>query len=655
MSDLTPERRARIQELENNFKRALTLHEAGRLVEAGELYEKILEVAPRHGDTLDLLGRSLLERGEFERSISVLSRAVAENPRSPSPWNHLGVAARASGDFQTAIAAFEQTSALRPEDPDGHVNLAVAFCDCGRFEAALAPANRGVELAPMSYPARIRAGAVLRHLGRFSEALPHLEIAARLDPLAVEPYLHLSACHAASGNLAARGRVVRRGILAAPASHELHTHLNETIVGTRDGAAITWARRATRLRPGEQRMWDSLAARYHAENLFEDIIDSARRSMILAPDSAPPYNNLATSLFNTGAYRDSIRAARMGLVIAPDFPEIEFILCQSAFCDGQSELGWRHWSSRYRLDEAPGRIGLPETEWRPGTSPSGTVLVCAEQGVGDEILYFSCLPDLFSDVDQVIVECEPRWRAILKRSFPEITVVPRRMREDPELGLSHDYTEILSSHPVGAHILCGTLPEHYRRDVTSEPPRGGYLTADPVEADFWRQRLSALGPPPYIGVCWRSGLMLTAQRTMYYPDAVELFTELPHVGHTFVSLQYGELGDDLERVRDGLGVTVHDLPDLDQTLELDRVAALMSCLDLAIAPSSTVCHLACAVGVPTIAMDKSNFMCVDRRDPLFLNLYPVMRRNEVANPALAAQRTGDAVRFFLNNGHLPRA
>ena len=130
----------------------------------------------------------------------------------------------------------------------------------------------------------------------------------------------------------------------------------------------------------------------------------------------------------------------------------------------------------------------------------------------------------------MIVECEPRWRAMLETNFPDITVVERRMIDDPELGLSHDYTEIVADHRIGAHVLCGTLPEIFRRDVTLEPPRAGYLLADPKEVEFWRARLSALGPPPYIGVCWRSGLMLTAQRTMYYPDAVELFSQLPRDG-----------------------------------------------------------------------------------------------------------------------------
>lgn len=655
MSELTPARRIQLRELENSFRTGLALHDAGRLDEAGGFYEKVLEVIPGHAETLDLYGRLLFERGEAARSVAVLREAVIASPRSASCWNHLGVASRATGDLEAAVAAFEKTVELRADHVEAHLNLAVVLADLDRIEAALPSAARAAELAPENFSVRLRLGAVLRALRRFEDAVVELRTAARLDPLVVETYLHLSACHGALKDPGRRRKAVRRGILIAPAGHEIHTHLGrDGGSGVAGADAASWARRATRLRPSEHRMWDHLAAICHGENRFAEIVAHARRSILLAPGEIASYNNLATGLFNTGDYRRSIWSARAGLAVSPNFSELEFILCQSAFCDGRPDLAWRHWPSRYRLDEAPGRVGLPARQWRRGQKTSARLLVCAEQGVGDEILYFSCLPDLMSEVGDLVVECEPRWQALLERSMPGIVTVPRQTRDDPALGLVHDYTSLVRDFGIECHVPCGSLPEFYRRDVASDPPRGGYLRADPIEADAWRRRLAQIGPGPFIGVCWRSGLTLTPQRTMYYPDAVELISQLPRENRTLISLQYGELGDDLRRVENELDLRVHHFEGLDQTFELDRVAALMSCLDLVIAPSSTVCHLASSMGVPTIAMDKSNFMCANERDPLFLNLYPVMRRNEVANPSLAASRAARAVEFFLANGQLPR-
>ncbi len=654
MRDPSPERRAQARDLEKNFKTALELHEAGRLTEAGEFYERILAVLPRHADTLDLLGRSLLERGDLERAFEILSRAVSANPRAPSAWNHLGIVARARGDLESAVRAFQQVIDLHPDHIEGLLNLSIALGDLRRWQAALGPVERARDLGPDVFAVRLRTGVVLRNLKKYADAVVELRAASRLNPLDPEPYLHLSACHGALEDAESRGEAIRRGILAMPERHEVYTHLRAATAEAIGVDPVEWARRAVTLRPLEHLMWDHLASCCHSETRFHQVVAAARRSMMLSPGSIASYNNLATGYFHVGGYDQAIRAGLTGLMISPGFPEIEFILCQSAFCGGRAELGWRHWPARLRLDEAPARLGLPKHAWRPDLPVDGPLLICAEQGVGDEILYFSCLPDLLADAGTLIVECEPRWRAILERSFPDIITSPRQMRSDPGLGPVHDYADLTEQYGIASYVLCGTLPEFYRRDVHRDPPRGGYLAVDAKEAEIWNRRLPALGRGPYIGVCWRSGLTLTADRTMYYPDAVDLLSRLPAESATFVSLQYGELGDDLQRIQDSLGVTVHHFEDLDQRLELDRVAALMSCLDLVIAPSSTVCHLASSVGVPTIAMDKSNFMCVDERDPMFLNVYPVMRRDEPANPGLAAKRTGAAVTFFLANGYLPR-
>ena len=654
MRDLSPEQQSQLRNLENNFKTALRLHEAGKLAEAGVIYEQILDVVPRHAETLDLFGRSLFERGELARSFEVLSKAVAADPHAPSPWNHLGVVAQARGDLETAIRAFEQAVALRPDNPETLLNFTVTLAEAGRWEASLAPAMRARELAPAAFAVRLRLGVALRNLDRNAEAVTELQEAARLNPLEPEVYLHLSACYGATKDRELRLSAVRRGILVMPERYEIYTHLGGTTAATLDIDAVKWARGAVRLRPSEARMWDHLSSCCHGENRFDGLVSSAERSILLSPGSVAGYNNLATGFFNVGAYSRSIRVAEFGLTVDPGFAEIEFILCQSAFCDGRPDLGWHYWPSRLRLQEAPARIGLPAPEWRPGVATGGRLLVCAEQGVGDEILYFSCLPDLLDDTDALVVECEPRWTAILERSLPGIQTVPRQIRTDPDLGPVYDYTDLVAGRGIGSYVFCGTLPQFYRRDISQEPPRGGYLRPDPKEAEAWTRRLRDLGPGPYIGVCWRSGFTLNAQRTLYYPDAVDLMARLPSENATFISLLYGELGDDIARVREALKVKVHHFDDLDQTVELDRVAALMSCLDLIIAPSSTVCHLASSVGAPTISMAKSNFMCVDERDPLFLNLYPVMRRNEPLNPSLAAKRTGEAVRSFLANGRLPR-
>jgi tetratricopeptide (TPR) repeat protein len=580
MTELTAAQRGQLRELEQNFTSALSLHEAGKLDEARLLYEHVLEVVPGHGETLDLYGRLLFQQGEHDRSLTILRQAVSIDAPSPSRWNHLGAALHQTGAHEEAILAFRHVIQMAASHVDAHINLAIVLGELGRDGEALEVATIAATMAPDQSATRLRLGVFLKNVGRYDEAIGELEIARSLDPLVIEIYLNLSSCHHVLGNRQSRLDAVRRGMMVAPASHEIYTHFSGTgSVDKREFDFIAWARRGTRLRPFEHRMWDQLTAEYFRENQFVETMDGARRSMLLAPDEAGAYNNLATGRFNTGDYDGSIWAARVGLCVAPDLAEIAYILCQSAFSGGSPDLGWRYWSSRYRMNEAPSRIGLPALEWKPGVACDGSLLVCAEQGVGDEILYLSCLPDLLADVGKVVVECDARWQRILEFSFPDIATVPRQMRHDEAGKTVHDYRDIVGEFGVGAYVLCGTLPEYYRRDILVDPPRGGYLRPDPEEIQAWRVRLESLGSGPFIGVCWRSGLAPTLQRTMFYPDAVELISQLPHEDCTLISLQYGDRGDDLERVRHDLGVHVHDFQDLDQMreLEVDAVGPSTEC------------------------------------------------------------------------------
>ena len=654
MSTLTPAQQAQLQELERSFTAALRLHENGRLDEAKPLYEGILRVVPRHGDALHLYGTLLHQQGLSDQAVGFLRQAVALSPMSAVYQNHLGAALRAVGQPAAALAAFRRATELRDDYVEAFLNVSIILSELGRPQEALPAAAAAARLAPTSPEAKARHGLSLKAAGRADAALAVLAGAISLDPLAVEPYLHLSGTHQDLGNREGQITSARKGIVLAPGTYEIYPQLTGTGSPEADALdCVAWARRATCLKALESRLWTHLSVETYKLNQFSESVRSAKRAIVIDLDEKAAYNNLATSLFHIGAYDQAFRFSRAGITAFPGLAELEFILCQAAFCTGDHKTGWRYWSARYRMEEAPARIGLPEQKWKPGEMPRGKLLVCSEQGVGDEIMFLSCLPDLLAEVGPVTVECDPRWQAIFQRSYPSVTTIPRQVCADGDNSTVYDYTDTVREHGFQSYVFCGDLPELYRRDLTADAPRTGYLLAEPSESAKWRRRLERLGPRPIIGLCWRSGLYINRQRSLHYADVVDLLATFPHQDCTLVSLQYGESAEEIERVRTELGVVIHDFPDLDQTRELDRVAGLMSGLDLVISPATAACQLACAVGVPTIGMEKSNFHCGDKRDPLFANLYPVMRHDEALDTGLAIARTCEAVRFFLATGHLP--
>ena len=129
------------------------------------------------------------------------------------------------------------------------------------------------------------------------------------------------------------------------------------------------------------------------------------------------------------------------------------------------------------------------------------LFVYGEQGIGDEMMFASCLPDLMRVCPRVVVACTAKLEPLFRRSFPGAVVMSldsARAAPDPP-AISN----------AAAMVPIGSLPLHFRRTRAAFPQHDGYLTADPALAAQYRARLQALGPGPKVGFSWRGERSVT--------------------------------------------------------------------------------------------------------------------------------------------------
>jgi hypothetical protein len=220
-----------------------------------------------------------------------------------------------------------------------------------------------------------------------------------------------------------------------------------------------------------------------------------------------------------------------------------------------------------------------------------TLLVYAEQGIGDEILFASCLPEVVAAARHCVIDCAPKLAALFQRSFPTATV---------RGGYQTDPVDWARSLGVDLQIPAGSLPLHLRREASGFPAHAGYLRADAGKVDRWRDRLRALGPGRTIGLSWRGGTARTrAERRSI--TLAELAPVLGLPGFHFVSLQYDQ--DAAAEVTDfgsKFGRLIHHWPDAID--DFDETAALVTALDGVVSVCTAVVHLAGALGRPAWVM-----------------------------------------------------
>ncbi|HEV7523583.1 MAG TPA: hypothetical protein VGP92_01375, partial [Acidimicrobiia bacterium] len=156
-------------------------------------------------------------------------------------------------------------------------------------------------------------------------------------------------------------------------------------------------------------------------------------------------------------------------------------------------------------------------------------------------------------------------------------------------------------HDYDRAISAGSLIRWLRPSLDAFPEQAAYLVPDPERVEAWRARLAEVGAGPFVGISWRS-MIRTAERRLEYTRLDEWGDIFATPDVTWVNLQYDECTRELRDAEKRFGVQIHRWDWLDLMNDFDEVAALITALDLVVAPVNAVAMLSGALGVRTVAM-----------------------------------------------------
>ena len=657
-----------IDYVEKEFQKALELHDAGNFDEAASLYQKLLRLYPLNSLILNSYGTLLYQRGNLLDGNRVIKRSIILTPNISVFYNRLGVISRAQGDLDEARKMFER-ALLIEEQYEANLNLCETYLEKRRPQAAIKPGRRALALAPNAFLAHLRLATALRLVGKFNEALVASDEAKSLNPLSPDPYIELTMSNIGAEKGEAALNAVVRGLILAPDRLESYFNLlgslsiwsegegKKTQFSTEpENLAIKkldipfWGRCARVTNQQNPFIWFWHGVNCGRSNLLEEGLSSLKRSILIDPEHGNSYQAISVIFQRCGALKKAYFFAKVTKRLFIHIGGSPNILWETCFALGQEEKGWKYWAARFDYDGAVERYGLPRRRWSQVEKLDGKLLVCSEQGVGDEILYLSCLPDLLKQHKALVIECDKRWGPIFRRSFPEIIVVPRQVKLVGDNGLFYDYSEITRKYKIGAYALCGDLPKIFRYDFKTPKNESGCLRSNPQRRQIYTKYLDKRPGQIMVGICWKSGF--APSWPSIYPRLGDLLEFLPNDKNLrLVSLQYGQKDKETE-AESRNAARLETIPDLDQVEDLEGVAALISSLDLVISASTTVLHLACALGVKTISTYYPNFRSTRGADPMFENCYPMLAAGEVFCSKKVSERIGKTVRQYLSSGNI---
>ena len=338
----------------------------------------------------------------------------------------------------------------------------------------------------------------------------------------------------------------------------------------RQGLAWNLLNRCDQLNPNKAEIHNNLGMTLE----FQDpdrALEHFNRALELNPRNHNAMINKGLSLLRMADPKGCVDWCTKALETEPNATGAYENRAQGHLMLGNWAQGWDDYQYSLGLSREMRDYGLPEWNGEPGT-----VLVYGEQGLGDEILFASCIPDLM-ETNHVIIDCDSRLEGVFRRSFG-VPVYGTRFQ---------DHTPILDEHHCDYQIAIGELPRFLRRSDESFTGES-FLKADPERCLQWRALLDTL-PGLKIGIAWTGGNpnTLKDQRSFDLATFACLF-DLPH---TFISLEYEE--------PDLAGYPVkHWGRAVNKGVDYDETLALISELDLVICVTTTAVHAAGALGVP---------------------------------------------------------
>lgn len=311
---------------------------------------------------------------------------------------------------------------------------------------------------------------------------------------------------------------------------------------------------------------------------YDEAEGEFRRVVEAQPDDAGAVANLASALVAIGRFDEARPMFETALALRPDDATAGYNLGLLDLLRGDFKTGWQG----YELRSRAGNVNLAacrstEPRWTGEPRPDATLLIHAEQGLGDNIQFARYVELAAERVGKVVLEVpEP-----LAGLFSQIAAADKLVRRDQPLP-AHDF-----------HIPIMSLPVVFETDEGSIPWPGPYLAADPARAGEWRRRLERSGSGRHVGLVWSGNPEHKRDRERSLPLSV-LEPLLRVEGVTLHALQIGPAAEDLAG-GPFKGRMKRLFP---RQYPLEDVAATIAALDLVIGVDTSLVHLAGALGRP---------------------------------------------------------
>ncbi|MFO1056239.1 MAG: tetratricopeptide repeat-containing glycosyltransferase family protein [Dongiaceae bacterium] len=403
---------------------------SGRIEDAEQVYNQILGARPNNPIALHRLGLLKYRKRDLESAETLIRKALAVRQNFPNAWSNLGVVLNERGKKQEAIDCYHHAIEFNPNHANAFSNLGNSLKEKGVMEAAVACYQRAIDINPSVPDPYNNLAAALRHLGNLPQAEATCRKAIELNPNHADSHVNLGAI------LKEQGRTQE---------------------------AMDCYHKALEINPNSAAAYTNLGVVLRDEGRLEEAMNCHKKAIDLRPNAPESYNNFAVALRDLGRLDEAVEFYRKSIAIDPGIAEHHTNLAHALLLMGQLDEGWKEneWRWKSKKPTSPVR-NFTQPQWDGSRLDGKTILLHAEQGLGDTINFIRYVSMVKPFGGRVILEVQPKLDKLC-----------RSVAGYDEYYL---YGQQLPHFDVQAPLL--TLPYIFRTNVDTIPSQTPYLSVD---------------------------------------------------------------------------------------------------------------------------------------------------------------------------------
>ena len=491
---------------------------------------------------------TLHRQGQFDEAERLYNRVLKAQRDHFDALHLLGMLQHQRGRSGEAYRLINAALKVDPRSADALSNLALVLHALKRDDEAIASLDKALALAPGHLDALNNRGGILLDLKRPADAIACFEAVLSQQPHHMQARINRGNARAESGEFEL-ALADYDAVLARAPGHPQACY-------NRGNAQRTLGRDTKRSRPttGRSRRLPRLVNAWHnrglalaALNRHGEATESFGRALAIEPEHADSHFNSAASLLTLGDYRRGFaeyewRWKRTGMGLRRDFRKPLWL--------GEFPLAGR------------------------------TILLHAEQGLGDTVQFARYAPTLARDGARVVLEVQPELKGLLATLDGVAAVVAR-------------------GEPLPAHDLqcpLASLPLACKTEVASIPTAVPYLRPSELHLARWRPRIQALASPR-VAIAWsgRASHPNDRRRSMALAECNPMLS-MPDFRFISVQRELRDFDAADSAANPHVAHVGDDLADFADT------AAVLAMCDVVVCVDTSIAHVAAALGRPTLSM-----------------------------------------------------